>query len=212
MPRHPTSDRQQATSSTIVHGGSTPNHGIGKPPLEKSFDSSGGNRLRMHRLRFKVARIDLKINLDLLYHYFTLLMHEWSPSMPSADHDLCDDHSARRQSFCLGKSIYNALNNNSLSQFLFIFTMALSISIILCMIIAAASANIRLERRYLCGHPILRPALLALDDRAEAGLSKEPWFDPVRQGLTEIGAPRCSGWAAIMVDRLSCCSPLLASC
>ena len=90
--------------------------------------------------------------------------------MPSADHDLCDGHSARRQRFRFGKSTYNALKNNSLSQFLFIFIMALSISIILCMIIAAASANIRLERRHFCGHPIVLLALLTLDDRAEAGL------------------------------------------
>ena len=94
--------------------------------------------------------------------------------MPSADHDLRDGHSARRQSFRFGESTYSELNNNSLSQFLSIFTMALSISIILCMIIATASANIRLECRYLCGHPIFRPALRTLDDGAEAGLSKEP--------------------------------------
>ena len=123
--------------------------------------------------------------------------------MPSADHDLCNGHSARLQIFRFDKSTYSELNNNRLSQFLFIFTMALSISIILCMIIAAASSNFRLERRYLCGHPILRPALLTLDGRAEAGLSKEPWVDPVQQGLTEIGVPGCSGRAAAMVDRLS---------
>ena len=122
--------------------------------------------------------------------------------MPSSDHDLRDGHSARRQSFLFGEPTYNALNNNSLSQFLFIFTMALSISIILCMIIAAASANIRLERCYLCGHPILRPALLALNDREEAGLSEESSFDPVRQVLMEIDVPGCSGWVAVMVDRL----------
>ena len=130
---------------------------------------------------------------------------------PSADHDLRDGHSAHRQSFRFGESTYNALNSNSLSQFLFTFTMALSISIILCMIIAAAWANIRLERRYLCGHTILRPALLALDDREEAGLSKEPWVDPFRQGLTEIVVPRCSGRAAVMVDRLSFAFASLAS-
>ena len=71
------------------------------------------------------------------------------------------------------------------------------------MIIAAASANIRLERRYSCGHPILRPALLTLTDRTEAGLSNYPSVDPVRQGLTEIGVPGCSGQAAVIVDRLS---------
>ena len=67
------------------------------------------------------------------------------------------------------------------------------------MIIATVSANIRLERRYLCDHPILRPALLTLDDRAESGLSKEPWIDPVCQGLMEIGVPGCSGRATVMV-------------
>ena len=70
-----------------------------------------------------------------------------------------------------GKSIHNALNNNSLSQFLFIFNMALSISIIFCNIITAASANIRLERRHFCGHNIVLLTLLTLDDGAEEGLS-----------------------------------------
>jgi hypothetical protein len=84
--------------------------------------------------------------------------------------------------------------------------MALSLSIILCSIIAAASANIRLERCHFCDHPIVRPTLLTLDDREEAELSKEPWFDPVEQVLTEIAVPGCSGRAAVMVDRssLSC--------
>ena len=82
--------------------------------------------------------------------------------------------------------------------------MALSISIIvLCNIIAVSLANIRLERRYFCVHPILHPAILPLDDRAESGISKEPWFEPVRQGLTEISVPGCSGRAAVMVDCLS---------
>ena len=99
--------------------------------------------------------------------------------MPSADHDLCDGHSVRQQSFRFGEFIYNALNNNKISQSSFIFTMALSVSIIFCNIIAAASANIRLERRHFCGHPFVLPDLLILDDGAEAGLSKEPLFDPV---------------------------------
>ena len=81
--------------------------------------------------------------------------------------------------------------------------MALSLSIILCSIIAAASAKIRLERCHFCDHPIVRPTLLTLDDRAEAELSKEPWVDPVQQGLTEIAVPGCSGRAAVMVDCLS---------
>jgi hypothetical protein len=81
--------------------------------------------------------------------------------------------------------------------------MALSLSIILSGIIAAASANIRLERCHFCHHPILRPTLLTLEDRAEAELSKEPWVDPFQQGLTEIAVPGCSGRAAVMVDRLS---------
>ena len=74
--------------------------------------------------------------------------------------------------------------------------MALSLAIILCSIIAAASANIRLERCHFCDHTIVRPTLLALDDRAEAELSKEPWVDPVQQGLTEIIVPGRSGRAA----------------
>ena len=81
--------------------------------------------------------------------------------------------------------------------------MALSLSIILSGIIAAASANIRLERCHFCDHPIVLPTLLTLDDREEAELSKEPWVDPFQQGLTEIAVPGCSGWAAVMVDRLS---------
>ena len=81
--------------------------------------------------------------------------------------------------------------------------MALSLSIILCSIIAAASANIRLERCHFCDHPIVRPTLLTLDARAEAELSKEPWVNPVEQGLTEIAVPGYSGRAAVMVDRLS---------
>ena len=75
------------------------------------------------------------------------------------------------QEMIFRKSTYNAFKNNSLSQFLSIFTMALSISIIFCNIIAAASANIRLERRHFCGHTIVLLALLTLDDREEAGLS-----------------------------------------
>ena len=81
--------------------------------------------------------------------------------------------------------------------------MALSLSIILCSIIAMASANIRLERCHFCHNPIVRPTLLGLDDRAEAELSKEPWFDPTQQGLMEIVVPGRSGRAAVMVDRLS---------
>ena len=48
---------------------------------------------------------------------------------------------------------------------------ALSISIIFCNIIAAVLTNIRLERRYFCGHPFVLLALLTLDDGAEVGLS-----------------------------------------
>ena len=81
--------------------------------------------------------------------------------------------------------------------------MALSLAIILCSIITAASANIRLERCHFCDHPIVRPTPLTLDDREEAELSKEPLVDPVKQGLTEIAVPGCSGRAAVMVDRLS---------
>ena len=81
--------------------------------------------------------------------------------------------------------------------------MSLSLSIILCSIIATASANFRLKRRHFCDYPIVCLALLTLDDRAEAKLSNEPWFDPVRQGLTEIIVHVCSGRAAVMVDRLS---------
>ena len=123
--------------------------------------------------------------------------------MPSADHDLRDSDSIRRQSFHFGEFIYNALNNNNLSQFLFIFTMALSLSIILCSIIAAASANIRLERCHFRDHPIVCPTLLTFDDRAKAELSKEPWVDPVEQGITEIAVPGCSSRAAVMVNHLS---------
>ena len=78
----------------------------------------------------------------------------------------------------------------------------------MCSIIAAALANFRLERCHFCDYPIVCPALLTLDDRAEAELSKEPWFDPVRQGLTEIAMSVCSARAAIMVDRLSLVVPL----
>ena len=81
--------------------------------------------------------------------------------------------------------------------------MALSLSIILCSIIAAASANIRLERCHFYDHPIVRPTLLTLDDRAEEELSEEPWVNPVEQGLMEIAVPGCSGRSAVMVDRLS---------
>ena len=81
--------------------------------------------------------------------------------------------------------------------------MSLSLSIILCSIIATASANIRFERCHFGDHPIVRPTLLTPDDRAEAELSKEPWVDPVEQGLTEIVVPGVSGPAAVMVDRLS---------
>ena len=81
--------------------------------------------------------------------------------------------------------------------------MALSLPIILYSIIAAASANIRLQCCRFCYHPFVRPTLLALDDRAEAELSKESWVDPVEQGLTEIVLPGYSGRAAVMVDRLS---------
>ena len=91
--------------------------------------------------------------------------------MSSADYDLREGHSTSRQNFRLGESTYNALKNNSLSQFLSVFTMSFSISIILCKIIAAALANIRFERRYFCGDPILCPSLLSLDDRTGAGLS-----------------------------------------
>ena len=131
--------------------------------------------------------------------------------MLSADHDLRDDHSSRHQSFRFGKLIYNALNNNKLSQFLFICTMALSISIIFCNIIAAASANIRLERRHFCGHAIVLLAILTLDDRSEEGLSNYPSVDPIRQEFTEIVLPGCSGRTAVMVDCLSCLCLLLAS-
>ena len=89
--------------------------------------------------------------------------------------------------------------------------MALSISIILCNIIAAASDNIRLEQRHLCGHPIVLPALFTLDDGAEAWLYNEPSVDPIRKGLTEIVVPGCSGPAAVMVDRFSCLCLLIAS-
>ena len=109
--------------------------------------------------------------------------------MPSANHDLRDGHSTRHQSFRFGKSTYNAINNNSLSQFLSNLTMSLSISIILCNIIATTSANIRLERCYFCGHPILCPALLPLDDRAESGLSKEPWVNPSKKDLRRSTCP-----------------------
>ena len=89
--------------------------------------------------------------------------------------------------------------------------MALSVSIIFCNIIAAASAEIRLERRHFCGHPFVLPDLLTLDDGAEAGLSKKSLVDPFWQGLTEIVLSGCSCRAAIMVDRLSCLCLLLAS-
>ena len=131
--------------------------------------------------------------------------------MPSADHDLRNNHIARRQSFRFGESIYNALNNNNLSRFSFISTMALSISIILCNIIAAASANIRLERRHLCGHPIVLPALLTSDDGVESWISNEPLADPIRQGLTEIVVPGYSGLVDVMVDHFSYLCLLLAS-
>ena len=89
--------------------------------------------------------------------------------------------------------------NLSFNQFL----LWLSLSIILCSIIAAASAIIRLESCHFCDHHIVRPTLLTLDDRAETGLFKEPWVDPVQQGLTEIVVPGCSGQAAVMVNRLA---------
>ena len=50
-----------------------------------------------------------------------------------------------------------------------------------------------------------------MDDGAEVGISNEPSLDPIRQGLTEIVVPICSGPAAVMVDRFSCLYLLLAS-
>ena len=89
--------------------------------------------------------------------------------------------------------------------------MSLSISIILCNIIATASANIRLERRHLCGHPIVLPTLLTLDDGVESWISNEPLADPIRQGLTEIVVPGYSGLVDVMVDHFSYLCLLLAS-
>ena len=81
--------------------------------------------------------------------------------------------------------------------------MALFLSIILCIIIATTLANIRLERFHFYDHPIVRPALLIRNERAEAGLFKEPWMDPVQQGLTEVVVPGCSDRVAVIVNRLS---------
>ena len=129
--------------------------------------------------------------------------------MPLDDHDLRDGHIARRQSFRFGKSIYNALKNNKLSQFQPIFNMALSLYIILCSIIVATSANIRLERRQFCDYPIVHPALLSLDARAEAGLSKEKSDETIRRSSCLYAAAGRPTWSIVS---LSCCSPSLASC
>ena len=118
---------------------------------------------------------------------------------------LADGHSTRRPSFRFGESTYNALNNNSLSQFLFILLWHY------LYLLSCATSSPRRWPTLGRNDTIYVPALLTLDDGAEAGFSKEPSVDPIRQGLTEIVLPGCSGLAAVMVDRLSCLCLLLAS-
>ena len=92
--------------------------------------------------------------------------------------------------------IYLSFNLSLLWHYLYL--------LFLCSIIAAASPNISLESCNFCDSPIVLLSFLTPDNGAEAGISKEPWINPVYQGLTKILMSVYSGLVAIIADRLSC--------